>query len=611
MLKLPSIERLAQDAGRSLRRFPWVMAGAVACFGISCELIRLNDDSAVLWRLLLPCLLSLSLFFGLTVFTERRISERFRTFLPALGLIPLAIYYLSYQPDASTVYIYRFCQLALAFHLLVAVIPFLASGEEQGFWQYNRILFQRFLIGGFYAAVLYVGLALALSAVEHLLDVKLPRNSYGYVWAAVAMIFHPWFFISGIPKNWEDLDALNEYPAPLQVLVQYLLIPLVTLYLLILYLYTGKILIAQTWPKGTIANLVCGVSIFGILTMLLAYPLREKSTHAWVKRFTRWFYLALFPVIILMGMGLWRRISEYGITENRYVLVILSIWIAAMAGFFTWKRNASIKILPLSLALVALITSAGPWSAYAVSRSNQLRLLTETLGRLGILQGGKVTAVTSEVPFEDRKTISSITNYLVGSYGVKAVQPLFTQPLKGRDPAHGTPRFGVYRHDDNVSAEITKLMGIEYVHRWQTASPPDMFTFTVSDQEKRIREVGHYRYWVPLPLSYHTLAKEFTLDGRLYSVRLSTAIAPVLSISAQGQETLALNLTPLILNIRQGTTGTYAGGYYQIPASSMTVSGQSGLLRAKLFISQMTGKEDASAVNISSIAGDLFIDLKR
>src|SRR5262249_32770131 len=94
----------------------------------------------------------------------------------------------------------RFGQLALAAHLLVAVGPYLVGGNRNGFWQYNRFLFLRYLVAGFYAFVLWAGLAIALAAIDKLLGIRVRAEWYGHLAAFLAFVFHPWFFLAGVPN---------------------------------------------------------------------------------------------------------------------------------------------------------------------------------------------------------------------------------------------------------------------------------------------------------------------------------------------------------------------------------------------------------------------------
>ena len=69
---------------------------------------------------------------------------------------------------------------------------------------------------------------------------------------------------------------------------------------------------------------------------------------------------------------------------------MLTLWMTGMAGYFSFRRQPSIKVIPVSLALLAMVTIAGPWGPYHLSLQNQLNRLHDRLERLNILKNGRI-----------------------------------------------------------------------------------------------------------------------------------------------------------------------------------------------------------------------------
>ena len=77
--------------------------------------------------------------------------------------------------------------------------------------------------------------------------------------------------------------------------------------------------------------------------------------------------MGLFPLIVLLLMAIWRRLSEYGLTEDRVLVCwCLTLWMTGIAGYFSFQRQPSIKAIPVSLALIAMLTIAGPWGPISI-----------------------------------------------------------------------------------------------------------------------------------------------------------------------------------------------------------------------------------------------------
>jgi len=87
-----------------------------------------------------------------------------------------------------------------------------------------------------------------------------------------------------------------------------------------------KILVAWIGPR------VGGKSGAGLLhhrDLLAAVgpPLIHRGEESWINRFSRWFYFAEIPLVVVLLLAIGRRVQEYGMTENRYFVVLLGLWL--------------------------------------------------------------------------------------------------------------------------------------------------------------------------------------------------------------------------------------------------------------------------------------------
>jgi hypothetical protein len=260
----------------------------------------------------------------------------------------------------------------------------------------------------------------------------------------------------------------------LRIFTQYVLVPLVALYLLMLTIYLGKVLITRQWPNGWIGYLVSSVAAVGILSWLLVHPLEERVEHAWVKTFTRGFYIAIMPAIVMLWLAIWKRVEQYGITERRYFLIVLSIWLAGIAVYYTVARARSIKVIPATLCVVALFTFAGPWGAYTVSRASQRDRLAGVLTRNDLLAAGALRPATREVSAADRREISSGLRYLLETHGPDALGPWVSDSLRR---TLGLSRSAINRRSGEFEARaIMARLNLDYVARWE-GGPRESFSY--------------------------------------------------------------------------------------------------------------------------------------
>ncbi|MBI4056707.1 MAG: DUF4153 domain-containing protein [Elusimicrobia bacterium] len=602
--KTPSLTILLTEARDALFRFPFALLCGFVCTGLSIYLVHWAPSVkgyhlSLLMRILYGATLGLPLFFALEVFKERLqpTAQKSLRFLPALGILFLIGFISSYVDSSPKIFLFRYFQFSFGLHLLVAFAPYVGPGRTHGFWQYNKTLFLRFLAAVFYSFTLYCGLTMALWAIDFLLGIKIPGRTFADLWFLVIFIFNTWFFLVGVPKDFEVLDRTSDYPRGLKIFTQYILIPLVTLYVMILYAYMGKILVTWQWPQGITGYLVCGVSILGILNLLLVYPTQEGPGNQWIKIYSRTFYIALFPLIVLLVFAVWHRVSDYGITERRYFLIMLSAWVTWMAAYFTFSRGKNIKLIPISLCMLAFATSFGFWGAYGVSRRNQVGRLKNVLEREGVWVQGKVHKATGEVPFRARKEASSILDYLGDMHGMGVVQPWFSVDV-------GTM----------TASQIMAEMRMSYVSRWERKAEEDkkQFSYYLSVKQKQITRVAGYEFFYPLDLYRGSNSRvggdEFQAKRREFWVGFGPGPAS-LQIREGNKLVWEVSLGSQIARIKKFKSENPAR--YDIPEEWKTAEQENAGLKAKVVMDHVTGVEMSTGTRVNYLKGNLFFKLKK
>lgn len=409
-LKLPSIHSLWISFLKVVSRFPLQVITAIAATIAWC--IFVDTDKRIEEQLILfiaVCNLALTLLLAADLYAEANQLTSVKKWGLRLLAVSICIgLYAVLKPSFYLADVYRIGLLAFAFHLLVAFAPFIDKGRINGFWQYNKSLFLRFLTSGLYAAVLFAGLAVALLAIDGLFNVKVQWQTYMRLFAVVTAGFMTIFFLAGIPGNFVELDKEETYPKGLKIFTQYVLIPLMTIYLLILLVYEAKIMLNWELPKGLVSTLILGYAIFGILSLLLIHPIKEKEGNGWMKLFSRFFYIMMIPLVVLLLLAVWKRVGNYGITESRYILVILAVWLTLITIYFLLSKKQNIKLIPVSLCVLALLATYGPQSAFSVAEFSQVARLKRLM---------------KSADKNDVKQREDVIDYLVDRHGLTALQP--------------------------------------------------------------------------------------------------------------------------------------------------------------------------------------------
>src|SRR5690606_14790919 len=306
------------------------------------------------------------------LYTESKTINRLIHILGNILLIALTVFlYYTLNPFLFESDIYKIGVLLFLGHLLVSVSAFSKPEESNGFWQFNKLLFLRICTSFLFSAVLFAGLSFALLAISSLFNVKIYFQFYAKLWVAIAGLFNTNFFLAGIPKEISLLNVQQEYPKSLTIFTQYVLIPLSPIYLFILLAYEIKITLAWILPSGYVSSLILGFAVFGILSLLLVYPIRNLEENRWINWFTTWFYLLMLPLLVLLFLAIYKRVGDYGITEQRYFLIMLGVWLLMIVAYFLIKGTQHIRIIPASLTILCIIIRIVPWNISRLSSDSQ------------------------------------------------------------------------------------------------------------------------------------------------------------------------------------------------------------------------------------------------
>lgn len=331
------------------------------------------------------------------MFAVKMLSQRFgrNLLFEVIGVAILTLFYFvlpEKEKDFTQMYAFIVVPVFILSHLLVSIGAFIGQQSELNFWQFNKNLFINTFLTGVFTGVLTGGIMLAILAVDKLFDFKI--DDYRYTQTAFfLLIFGSCFiFLLFNEKGLFSLEKDGSYPQILKFFTQFVLIPLLLVYVVILYFYSAKILLNWELPKGWVSYLILAYSVVGILAQLLIYPLKNDAAKSWVKVFSKAFYYTLLPLLILLFVAINTRILQYGYTEPRYYVLLLALWLTSVVLYFIFIRKASIKFIPVSLFVFGLFALLMPYfNAVAVAKRSQKNELNKILSENNLLQNGKIT----------------------------------------------------------------------------------------------------------------------------------------------------------------------------------------------------------------------------
>ncbi|KAA6440176.1 DUF4153 domain-containing protein [Dyadobacter flavalbus] len=440
MFQLPSLQTLAKSLFHTFTRYKWIV---LIVFVKTILLIWHNETAFddknsryLLLRAIFTAFIALPLALAVELAAERRLwKTSVKIAIMAILASLLALFFFTLAPEPDQDDLYRFFLFMAGAHLLVSFAPFLGFNEPNGFWQFNKSLFLQILNATLYAVTLYIGLLIAVETVKFLFNIRFSFQIEQDLMAVTFSLFHTLFFLSKIPEPLAGLEQETSYPSGLKIFTQYVLLPLEVIYLVILYVYTGKILVQWKLPEGGVAYLVLAFSTAGILALLLLYPLQNNQHERWINLFSRRFYLALLPLILLLFTGIFRRINDYGITENRYLVAVLAFWLLGITVYFLFGKKEDIRWIPVTLSIICFVLPIGPWNIFTVAKNSQLRQFHDLLTEYKLLDNhGKITG-KAKMPAEDYEQVFSIARFFT-SRDKEALAGYFSNLPKKRKHAY-------------------------------------------------------------------------------------------------------------------------------------------------------------------------------
>ncbi|WP_041632698.1 DUF4153 domain-containing protein [Maribacter sp. HTCC2170] len=510
-MNLPSINEITQKALNAFNRFPitisWAIVGSLICIAIVNVDGNLFSDEYS--SLLQTFVLGISWFIGVRFFIEQSKNPEKWEWLKLLTLILLVLFYL-HLPEFKTYdidpkYNIRFFLYFLAGHLFAFVAPFILNWDKKAYWNYLKSMCIAIGRSALFSGVLYLGLVLALAAIQALFDVDIKPKRYGQLFIFCLGIVNTWTYLSDFPKNVLVQTTIN-YNKALEVFVKYILIPLVILYLIILYAYTIKIVLEWSLPKGWVSYLVIALSLLGFIIQVMINPI-QKTIKSWIiNKFRPWFYILLLPLVVLLFVAIFRRIGDYGITENRYFVLLIAFWILGMALFLLFSKRKQLKVLPIALCAIALLSSFGFWGAFSISKNSQLaqfqNIFQEVKTNKNMASNEQYERLRSIIDFlADRKSVQMLDE-IVGLSTHEICRDTSENSRRTYDYGAANMLLDSLKIEVEPDSTINIING-EYYHysSWNIETNTDISgydyftTLSLNDREEYEKEIGKYKVY--------------------------------------------------------------------------------------------------------------------
>lgn len=134
--------------------------------------------------------------------------------------------------------------------------------------------------------------------------------------------FFSTFFFLLLEKRVGQYDSYSErlfFAA--DILINYLLSPVVMIYTILVYLYVGMILFRFELPVGNVSIITLSYLCLGLACIALRQLSEQPKWEMFFRQFSR---LSIVP-LGLLWVGIHERVSSYGLTVSRIYLIVIAI----------------------------------------------------------------------------------------------------------------------------------------------------------------------------------------------------------------------------------------------------------------------------------------------
>jgi len=324
-----------------------------------------------------------------------------------LTFVVSVIFYVEYLRTNDYYNIYYFTLIPISI-VLFLLIPILRKKESRE--KYLQSVFSNFVITSIFAAVLWIGIEIILATVNYLffysgdnLFFRLTTYSFWFI----TEVFGASLFLSLLKKPNDNLENY-EFPFIFNLLIKFVIIPLIIIYTGVLYIYMAKVIISMHLPKGLISHLVLWYTAFSVFMMILITPFTQKDKF--FENFKKYFPYFSIPLIFASLFAVFQRTYQYGITENRYYVLISIFWL--LFCMILYIRNMNVTGVFISLIICFIISVYTPLSAKNVSNFSQSQRLKRMLVKYGALKDGKISKITQKLTNRQGSQIHTTIQYI-------------------------------------------------------------------------------------------------------------------------------------------------------------------------------------------------------
>ena len=395
-MKLEILKSKLQTLVKTIKIYPMVLLAIfIATIFSIMEIWKIEFN--VLNSTLIVDLIISSLYFAMSymivklIITDKNIEitngQKALVYAIVSVIMGLLCYFLIIKVDKSLYLKNQITQMGLFFALFIGMFVAGHFNTEIDYADYAVKIILAIIESLIYCVTIFVGIVAILYTTKELF--KLNFNLSNLIVTCAVVIFlllNATIILSKFPLKYCEENLKIKWLTPFKFLFTRIIAPLFLIYGSILLLYIIKVVVLKAIPNNIITNLILWYGLLSVVVLFVSKTVEDKFIKIYDK---------VQPIILLILSGMMFysigiRISYYGITEGRYMVVMGGVFIVISMIYYLFFNKKTYITIPTTLLILTLISSVGPVSAYNISKIDQKNRLEKMLIEENLLVNGEI-----------------------------------------------------------------------------------------------------------------------------------------------------------------------------------------------------------------------------
>lgn len=369
---------------------------------------------------------------------------------------------------SNTIFLFKIERFIICYLIatIVLAIYYNYKNLNKTFEQYVTSTFVTIFKTSLIYGILAIGIAMITAVFVYLI---LDGASYILVARMEILLFGVYYIPTVLYSFYDQEEEIGKFA---KIVIKYVLGTLVIVAFAIIYMYIIKIIFLRDMPSNLIFRILSALFIIGLPVWTMILSFKEDTT---LDKINRKLPLLFIPFIILQIYSIGTRILSNGITELRYLCLMLIIFEIVYIIIYLTKKEKVSRILLVFLALTVISTITPYINMFTISNLSQYNNL-------------KIYKQKTEYSEEEKTKIYGAYNYLRYSSieGKKYIENYLTKD--DEELIKKLKNSGTKKSDNGKNIYVDKDINYIEVEGYKKVYKIDSYSYNSSKENRTIDE---------------------------------------------------------------------------------------------------------------------------